>query len=477
MATYLHGSQTIEKNAINLTIQDADISNVCIIGTKPTYLLEENNPIEKVVNFQETTKYIGNNIDGFTLPDAVETVLTESGGASIYTINIFDTEKHLAQKQGAIAFSNGKCVLNELGIQNLKLTKEDFELELNKDYSFENNIISILVGGVLENDSTGVNANYSYVDFTKITDSDVIGTTDENGKRSGIQKIYDIIATYGVIPGIIIAPGFTSKNVRTAIETIAEKLEAFAYFDCDKNTTIPMAEKARLKEVDGVDLTTTSQRSDLCVPWVNRYNSYQNTTTLKPLSPVVAGLRVKLDRERNVAKSIDNTASKTIKSTQFPISFMINDSTTDANRLNAQGILTVINHKGEYYIWGGRNASFPSETGLMTFESARRTRDFINKSIRDTSFVCIGDNITQGFIDDVLNAINSAFAKWSNPANKNQHIIYEGEAYWDESLNTAEDIANGKIRFPYKCCPLATAENIEFHDILDISLITKTLNS
>lgn len=471
-SNYLHGVETQEENAINLTIQNADISNVCIIGTSPV-----ENDIAHIVNFKDSSQYVGNNIVGFTLPDAVETVLNESGGASIYTINIFDKDKHKSSVEDEeIEFQDNKYSLNKIGIRNLVLKEGNNALILNQHYTFEDNIITIIPTAFEDETYSTITCSYDYIDFTKITDSDVIGSVDSDGKRSGIQKIYDIIATYGITPGIIIAPGFTSKNIRTAIQTIIDDIEAIAYLDCDKNTTIPKAEIARINPTDGIDLTGYHERTYLCTPYVYRYNSFEDRDVLQPYSPVLAGQRVKLDRDRNIAKSISNTVSKTTKSTQYPISFVINKSGCDSNRLNAQGIGTVINYKGEYYTWGNRNTSYPKNEGLMTFESARRTRDFINKSIRETSFVCTDENITQGFIDDILNMINSAFAKWKNPANKDEYIIYDGEAYWDESLNTAENIANGHIYFPYKCCPLATAERITFKDILDITIITKTLN-
>ncbi len=476
MTDYLHGVETTESSEINLTITDADISSVVVIGTAPSYLLSDVETLNKITNFTEAKKYTGNNIDGFTLPDAVQTILTESGGANIYTINVFDNNSHISSVSKTVEFTNGEYSLNELGIQNLVITKDETELTEGTDYEFSDNTITVLSGGALETDQSGVTVSYVYADLTLVSDSDIIGTTDDEGNRTGLQKIYDIIAEYGVTPGIIVVPGFSSKNVRTAVETIAEKIRAFAYLDVEKGTTIAAAEKARLAAVDDLDLTTTSEYSMLVMPYVYRYNSYQDTTTLKPLSPVYAGLRVKLDRNRNVAKSIDNTVSTTITGSEYPIWFMLNDSSTDSNRINALGISTVINYKGSYYLWGGRNNSYTSDDGIMSFESARRTRNFVQKSVEDSSFACVGENITRGFIDDVLNAINAAFAKWSNPSDTSNYILYDGEAYWDESLNSAEDLAAGHIRFPYKWCPLSTAERITYEDVLDITIITDALS-
>ena len=79
------------------------------------------------------------------------------------------------------------------------------------------------------------------------------------------------------------------------------------------------------------------------------------------------------------------------------------------------------------------------------------------------------------FIDDVLNTINNSFAKWANPTDKKNNIIYSGEAWYDAGLNPAESLAAGHIIFPYKFCPLGVAERITFYSQIDISLITKAL--
>lgn len=477
--TYFHGTRTKEKTKINLTITEADMSSVLVIGTAPTYLLDSDvGVINKITNYQEMAKYAGDVSDDFTLADSVDTVLKESGGAEIYTINIFDNVKHTANADVSLTFSNGKCVLEEIGVQNLVVKKGNDTLELGDDYDFDHatNTIIILAGGAIESNQEDVTAEYKYVDLTKITDSDVIGTTDSNGNRTGIQKIWDIMDEWGKIPGIIIAPGFVSKNIKDALEAVAKELRGFVYFDVSHDSNVATIEKARLHEYSGLDLTGDSEYCTLCFPYQKKYNAATNTTKNKPLSAFAAGARVRLDKERNIGKSIDNTPLKTTLGNEKPVSFKLNKENTDANRLNAVGVTTVINFKGKYYLWGGRNSSVINKTGVMTFENARRVRSFINESIENTTFVSVGENITKGFIDDILNMINNAFAKWSNPQDKDNFIIYGGEAYYDPTLNTAETIANGKIRIPYEACPLVPAEDIEFHDILNINIITKTLN-
>ena len=472
MSDYLHGIETNQSSAINMTIAPADMSAVCVIGTAPVKI--EGYP--KISNYQELAQYAGDNLDGFTLSEAAETILKESEGADIYPINIYDREKHSAAiNDKSITFTDGVCTLAELDIHDLALKQtideEETELVFGEDYTFENNVITILN----PENAGNITASYKYFDKTKITDSDVIGAV--SGIRSGAQKIYDIIAETGVIPRIIIAPGFTSKIIRNELTAIAEDLRALIFFDGAENVRVPLAEKARNKETNGIDLTGTSENAVIALPRVYRYNSNQNTTSLKPLSPVSAGIRIRLDRERNIAKSIDNTVSKTILGLEYPVYWAQGSKNCDANRLSAAGITTVINKDGEYRIWGGRNMSFPKNKGLMNFEAAKRTRNFINISVENSSFECIGENITQGFIDDVLNSINAFFASRSNPLDRKNQIMYYGQAYYDKTKNPAENLADGHIIFSYKACPLCIAEHIEFEDVLDITIITKVLNS
>ena len=478
MSDYLHGVEVIDKEKINLIITDADTSAIAVIGTKPTFLLDNKEMLNKVTTYTDSINFVGNNLDEYTLPDACETILTESGGADIYTINIFDETKHITNVANeALTFANGIATLAHENPLNLEIKKGQDVLVEGTDYAINGNVISVVAGGAIASSQTNVKATYDYPDVTKITDSDVIGTVDNNGNRSGIQAIWDIVAQYGVVPGIIIAPGFTSKNVRTAMETISETLKSFCYPDTAAVQSVSTMEQARLNPVNGLDLTSKSEFSTLLDTPVYRYNSYQNTTTLKPLSPVVAGLRVKLNRKRSVAKSISNTLSKTIVGRKYNRSFKLNCSETDSNRINNLGMTTVINYRGGYYIWGGRNSKYyyPTDTSISTFESARQVKNFISHSIEDSSFECVDETITRGFIDDVLNAINSKFAAWSNPTDWKKQILLGGEAYWDESLNTAESLASGHIYFPFDYCMPPTAERITYHAVLDIKIITKAL--
>lgn len=469
MTEYLHGVET-KRQEQQAQIQDATTSINAMVVSVPTFLLkEENQTLNEAVpirNYSDITKYTGKNVEGFTGYDALHTLMTESEGATIYMINVFDKDKHKSSKTVATAYlKGGKYIIEEPGVTNLTVG----DGVLDTDYTFEDGVITVTPKGKFK-DAESVSISYDYADVTKLTAADFIGKIDEDNIKTGLQVVYDIQALYGDEVSILTIPVYSAlKAVRSEMEVIEKKLKAQSYYDTPVGTTINAAVQGRLNGGDNVDMTSTSENGMFCYPYLYRYNPDTDKDELRPPSPAAAGMRVRVDRDRNVAKSIDNIKSYTTKGTEFPIGFRLNDPTSDSNTLNSKGISTFINYKGSYYLWGARNANFPTKDDIETFENVQRTASFIERSIENTSFICVGENITQGFIDDTLNMIEKFFNRLKNPQNQ---IIIDGKVWYDASLNPPEELAKGHIKFPYKFCPPAPDERITYYSFIDIQLMS-----
>lgn len=471
----LHGVHTKTEQSNNFNIEDAETNIIAAIVTVPTFLLkEENKTLNEPVpirNSQNIASYAGVNLSDYTGFDTLDTIMTESEGATVYMINVFDETKHFTNVAATdTAVVNGKCTLDKLAknitVKNGETPITDFTVTYDKDktvISFKNTSVS------------NVKISYDYYDVTKVTASDFVGMVDENGIKTGSKAIYDILSLYGNNINIIVAPVYSAlPAVRTALDTIAADLKARVYADAPAETRVNTAIKGRTEENPAVDLKCVSENVTLCLPWVKRYNQYMDITEIKSPSPVAAGLRVYLNKSRNVAKSIDNTPCKTVKGLEYPVEFILNKENTESNALNGAGITTFINYKGTYRIYGARNCSYPSKSGIETFDSVIDTKNFIEKTIENSSFYCIGEPITRAFIDNVLENIAAKFNEWKNPANQ---VILDGSVWFDESLNSASQLANGKIRFSYKFCPPPVAEEIEYYSYIDINIITQALSN
>lgn len=476
----LHGIDTIRKQA-KQPLQDTQTNNICVVGTVPTFLLDAENktlntPIP-IRNYQDVAKYAGENLRDFTMYDALETILTESGGATIYMINVFDESTHKTTvTDESHTQTASKFEIQHVGIKDLVVKAEINSTSttgvLNTDYKVTVNKESSTIE-LLSSDFKAVETvtcSYSYADTTKVLASDIVGAVDASGNKTGIQAIYNISSLYGADVNIIIAPDYSSTTaVRTALVTVAEDLKARVYLDCPTGTKVNEAITKRAN-----DLACSSKNAYMALPRVYRYNQYLNEKLLKPISPVLAGLRVKVNKTMDIAKSIDNTKSLTITGLEYPIEFILNKENTETNALNGAGIATVINWKGTYRIWGARNCAYPSETGIETFDSVIDTANFIEKTIESGSFQCVGAKITRAFIDDVLEQIKAKFNTWKNPE---VGLILDGDVWYDETINTAENISNGFITFCYDFCPPAVAEHIRYTSYINIKYITSALAS
>jgi phage tail sheath protein FI len=63
----------------------------------------------------------------------------------------------------------------------------------------------------------------------KETISNIIGTTDENGKYTGLKALLTAKTVTGVKPRILGVPGLDTQEVATALASTCQSLRAFGY--------------------------------------------------------------------------------------------------------------------------------------------------------------------------------------------------------------------------------------------------------
>lgn len=468
---FYHGNEIKEQKSNTMVISGADISVIGVVGTAPIFMVQDeykkiNEPIQ-VNNSTEAIRYFGRNLSEYTIPDAIETILTESEGAKIYVVNVFDPEKHKADLTTSLTFEDNKIKLNESGIFNLSLKKESTELVLNQDYTFENNVIEIKEGGALTAEDT-VNVSYSYADPSKVTAGDIIGTIDEFEIKTGLKALEDIESLYGDSIGIVISPTYEGlEPVAKAIEAFCEENDAYAYTNAPLGTTKTQAIQGRGAKGD-INFNTVCKDRMLLAHYVQRYNSNLDKYEMRPLSPVFAGLRVKIDREEGIQTSISNNSLKTVTGLEYPVSFKMGKTNTDANDLNSKGISCVIN-QGGYRSFGTRSANFPTENGIETFECCRRVDKYIKKSILQASFATVDKAITSGMINGVVDSVNAFLDNLKDPL---RQVIIDGKCWYDASLNPPDELATGWVKFCYEFCPPPPAERATFYRTINIQLLS-----
>ncbi|WP_114649098.1 phage tail sheath subtilisin-like domain-containing protein [Pseudothauera hydrothermalis] len=272
----------------------------------------------------------------------------------------------------------------------------------------------------------------------------VIGGTDAaTGARTGIAALETARGTVGVVPRILLAPGFSQhKLVADALIAQAIKLRAVALIDGPNTTT-----QAALAYRNDFG----SARAYLIDPWGVADGQ------VVPVSPHVAGLIAKIDNERGFWWSPSNNPLLGIERAARPIDFGLGRVDSEANLLNEPGVATLIHEQG-LRLWGNRTCSSDPK---WAFLSVRRTADMIHESLLQAHLWAVDRVIGKAYVRDVEESVNAYLRHL-----KSVGAILGGRCWLDEELNTPANIAAGKVYFDFDFTPPAPAERVTFRSHL-----------
>lgn len=265
----------------------------------------------------------------------------------------------------------------------------------------------------------------------------VIGdvNADADGSYTGLQAFLASQSNLGVIPRILIAPGFCDQAVITEMIPIAERLRGIVVADAP-NTS------------DSVALTFATTCSSQRV-----YVVYPEVINIKgdsvPASPYVAGIIARTDNENGFWCSPSNKIINGIIGLSKSIDFSFGDSACKANYLNENNVATIINQDG-FRLWGNHTTSNDSS---YKFLCVRRTADIIGDSILRAHLWAVDRNIVKNYLTDVTESVNAFMAKL-----KSQGAILYGKCFANKELNSAANIMDGKVYFDFEFTPAYPAE-------------------
>lgn len=280
------------------------------------------------------------------------------------------------------------------------------------------------------------------------------GVNATTGAYEGVHGLLAVESILGYTPRIIAVPGYTSQNfdgvtlnpVVAELTGILDRLGAIAIID-GTNTT----DEDAFKFTDAYD----SARLYVVDPAVKVFAN--GVEKVVPASAHVAGLIAKSDNDRGFWYSPSNQVINGIVGTARPIDFKMGDANARANLLNEKDVATIIRQDG-YRLWGNRTLSSDPK---WAFLSVRRTADMINESLQAAHLWAIDRNITKTYLDDVTESVNAYLRYLTNIG-----AILGGTCWADEELNTADQIAQGKVYFNFKFTPPYPAEHIIFNSEL-----------
>ncbi len=266
------------------------------------------------------------------------------------------------------------------------------------------------------------------------TATSVIGTTNAQGMKTGMQALLDSKAELGVTPKILGTPGYGAQTVTAALAAVAAQLDAMAYAPA-VGATIPVAITYR---------ANFSQR-ELMLLWPE-FSDFDGSAVARAL-----GLRALIDQKVGWHRSLSNYGVQGVTGLTKSVYFDISGENTDAQLLNDSEITALIRNDG-FRFWGNRTCS---DEPLFAFETAVRSGAAVRETIRDALTWAIDKPLTAVLVKDIIDTGNAALRKLVS-----QGKLIGATMWFDKNKNPPTDLAGGSLVIDYDYTPCAPLESL-----------------
>lgn len=288
----------------------------------------------------------------------------------------------------------------------------------------------------------------------------VLGGVDANtGTYEGVHAFLAAENIVGFVPKILIAPGYTHTRTAAVGQTPATSNPVVAELNgiAERLKAVIIADGPNTNDADAIAYSKDfgSKRVFLVDPKVLK--TVDGATSSEWSSACVAGLIAKSDNERGWWWSPSNQEINGIIGTSRAIDFAMGDASCRANLLNENNVATIIRQNG-YRLWGNRTLSADPK---WAFLCVVRTADMIDESLKAAHLWAVDRGITKTYVSDVIEGVNAYLRYLTNIG-----AILGGSCWADPDLNSADQIAQGKVYFDFDFTPVYPAEHIIFRSHL-----------
>lgn len=467
-----HGIYTSE---VATTIIGNNSQTIPVIwGTAPVHLATKtpvavNVPV-LVRSYEEAVAYFGYSDDWaeYTLSEYIYAHFKRYKLQEVVLINVLDPAVHKATTAPAnVTFANGSATLPDAGVLKagviVKSVDGNTTYTLGTDYTLGYNsagkvVVTIRSGGAISTGATTLKVGFDKLAPGSITAADIIGGSDSTtGVQTGLELVNQVFPRYGIVPGLLGAPGYTQEPVVAALlaakgEGINGLFRAMAVVDLDVQS-IP-------QHLDAPTWAATnnysSERQIVTYPTLTlEGKSYRHSTHY-----ICAAVRtdaayngIPFKSPSNEVVEADGAAGK-----DGVALFLAPDQ---AEYLNAQGIVTAINFIGGWRVWGNRTGAYPGNVDPKdSFIPIRRMFDWLQNQVILRYWARIDSPLTTRFVESLTDDINV----WINGL-QGMGALLGGRIEFLKAENPDEDLLNGKLTFHLYATPPGPAQ--EIHGIIE----------
>lgn len=465
---YKHGVYTSEQATSLVPMTQTDSGLIVAVGTAPVHLatapVESNTPV-LCYTYSEAVAALGysDDFEKYTLCEAMKVHFALFNMAPIVLINVLDKKKHVAQQKKTVNIENGVATLTDpalLDTMTVALSEQGEALTKDKDYTaaFDDDghvVVTPVSGGKISAEASSLHMTYTMLAPEEVEADDIIGGVNTStGKAEGLELIDEVYPRFGIVPGIIIAPKWST------ISSVAAVMKAKEHNICGHFNAIS------LSDIPTTEVKTYTQASE----WKNKNNYVDKDGFLGwPLLKLGTSkyhLMTQLASLMNYTDSQHDDIpyySPSNKSLQADGACLADGTEVFLNNaqaayLNGQGIITAINFIGGWKAWGNRSTAYPSNTDVKdTFITNRRMFNWVGNTLITTFWSKIDDPTNKRLIETVVDSANI----WMNGLTAKGALL-GGRVEYREDENTKTDVMDGKIHFHVYITPPAPAREIDF---------------
>lgn len=458
-----YGVKVVDQ-ASTVTSPNAALTGITIaFGTAPVHQVSGSvNQVVAANTYEEAVDALGysDDWDKYTLCEVMHVYFKQYGLAPLLLVNVLDPDKKKTKVAArSCAITGGKIELDGDAIaKSIEVKKGETTYEAGEDYDVMYSegkcIIEILDGGKMT-ELSEVNVGYDKVDFaiSSLT-SDMIGGRDvSTGKKTGMELIDMAYFQTGILPNILIAPGF-SKNPEVA-SVMAAKTEFATVFRgtcyCDIDTATATGYVAA---VTAKNANSAFQNKNQVMCWPKAKSGDR-----------IAHMSTHIAAEQCVVDLANDDIPSHVASNQ-PLdidSVVLADGTEVlmdldmANHLRENGICTGLRFINGFTAWGSYTAATDSDDPKDVMIHISRMFGYINNYIVLTFWKKVDDHITPRYAEAIVDEINS----WLDNLTSNEHL-YGARCELKREENRLEDLQKGIIRVHIYMAVPSLANEIDF---------------
>lgn len=466
--TFAHGIKVKENETSVLAPTEAETAIPFVIGTAPVNLSTTDVPVNKPIlayTYAEAAAALGYSDDweSYSLCEFMYSHFQLFGLSPVIFVNVLDPEVHKTTAVPTpipMSARSAKIEVKGIILKSLVVKSSDSSTTFDRDTDYTaafdaegHVVITSKPSGAIAADTSSVTVTYDKLDPTLVDEDDIIGGINNDGSVTGIELVNQVFPRFGVLPGLVAAPGWSDHPTVAAV-MVAKAGNVNGHFKAMALTDLaadqPYTEAGQWKSDNSY--TTKDQ--------IATYPMMSNGSRVFHLSTLVAGRIGQTDIDSDGIPYV-SPSNKSIPADGMALSSGedIYLGIDQVNYLNSQGIVTAVNFGSNgWRLWGNQTGAAPASTDPKdSFVPIRRMFNWITNSIILTYMQKVDDPMNKRLIETVTDSINI----WLNGLTGTGALL-GGRVAFNASENPVTDLMAGKLTFHVYLTPPSPAQEIQF---------------